>query len=735
MRLSSFIGIALLAGLLLPAAPAAAQQTPADTTETPIDSLEAREEVAEEALDDLDQGAGDAEQLAERLADLADQPLDINTASAADLAQIPAISPFVAQNIVGFREQFGDYGSLPELRAVEGVTEDLFLEARPYLTIGETLAATGQEASRFPGAPSVGQIVSGLEFDLIQRYTRRLDLGEGYDDPSVRRVTNAGDTLFATRYLGSPGRLYTRLRARYERRVSLALVLDKDPGERFRWQPQNQTFGYDHVAGHVALNDFGRLKSLVVGDYTAEFGQGVLLWSSSSFGKGRNPVSPVVRDGRGIDPYSSTEENRFFRGVAGTVRLTPDLSLSTFASRRSLDATFVEPDTTLPRFGPDLDEGAAQASTLAESGLHRTASELAKKDALGETLVGGALEYATGAFTVGAAGYHARFDDPIVPDTSRLFRRFDFTGERATAASLYARAFVGDFLLFGEGARAPTGAYGGLGGVLAEFSDRAEAVVLARHFPRDFQSLHGYAFGERNGATQNETGVYAGLRLRPAEDWTVSGYFDQYRFPWVRFAVPRPSNGYDARLVAEHELRPWLSFYVQLRSETRETGATLNDTRGRPLDALREETRQSARLHLDYEFNDRLRLRSRIEGVRHFEEESDDEYGLILYQDVRWLPFEHLQLDARLAFFDTDSFDARVYAYENDLLYTFSVPAFFGQGQRAYLLLKYEPVDALDLELKYAATRFEGVDTIGSGLNEIDGSYRRELRAQVRWKF
>jgi hypothetical protein len=270
--------------------------------------------------------------------------------------------------------------------------------------------------------------------------------------------------------------------------------------------------------------------------------------------------------------------------------------------------------------------------------------------------------------------------------------------------------------------------------------------VLARHFPRDFTALHGSAFGERSGRPQNETGLYTGLRLKPARRVTVKGYFDLYRFPWVRFAVPRPSSGYDARLVTEHAPRDWLSYYLQLRTEMRSGGTDVLDPAGRPLDGLVDETRQSARLHVDYEFSERLRLRSRIEGVRYWEDgprfaeegfgaRRGADYGALLYQDVRWRPFEQLRLDARLAFFDTDSYAARVYAYENDLLYSFSVPALSGRGRRYYLLARYAPTENLVLEAKYAATRFRGVETAGSGLAETDGPRRREIKAQVRVKF
>ena len=152
------------------------------------------------------------------------------------------------------------------------------------------------------------------------------------------------------------------------------------------------------------------------------------------------------------------------------------------------------------------------------------------------------------------------------------------------------------------------------------------------------------------------------------------------------------------------------------------------------LDALRRETRQSLRLHGDYDFGARLRLRARLEGVRFLAAGERAAYGVLLYQDVRWYPARRLRLDLRLALFDTDGFAARVYAYEDDLRFTFSVPAFSGRGQRAYVLLRWDPSPRLTLEAKAAITRYEDVQSVGSGLDAVAGGRVRTLRVQVHWR-
>lgn len=708
----------LLLGLLL-AAPAFAQDVPADTSDV--------DEAVLENLSD-DEISGDPTALLDLLEDLRENPLDINRAAAADFAQIPALSSGVAQEIVRFRETYGLFGSIPELRAVEGVTEEVFLEARPYLTIGRALDVE-RRPSPYPAVPSLAEVRANARVDVLQRVQRRLDLGRGYE-PVPDSLLGTDDE--PSHYAGSPERIYTRLRATYRRNLSANLTLEKDPGEPFAWDPDLGSYGYDYVSFHLAALQMGRLDALVLGDFGLEFGQGLALWRAAGFGKGREAVRTLVKRGRGVRPYGSADENNFFRGAAATVAVTPWLYASAFGSRRTLDASFLEVDTT------EVEAPGTNAivSGLTADGLHRTPTERARKDALGETLAGGAVEYRTDRATVGVVGYAARFDEAFAPGT-RPYQRFDFTGDEATMASAYANVFLGRYQLFGEVARAPRGVFGGVGGVEAALGP-LDFVVLGRHYPRDFVSLHGYAFGERNGVSQNEGGLYLGLRLKPGRAWLLSGFFDQYRFPWVRFTVPRPARGHEALLFVQYRPFTWITLYAQGRTETRETSADFTGPTGAVLPGLTDETRQSLRVQGEYLASRSLRFRARVEGTRYREADGPYATGVLVFQDVRWRFLDAFLLDARLTFFDTEGYDARLYQFENDLFGVFANTLLYGRGTRAYAMLAVRPggrFDGLDFRIKLAETRFRNRRTVGSGLDEVEGDRVRDLSLQLRYRF
>ena len=724
----SWAGRALVAAALwiALAASAAAQVRPAapDTVAAP-DLDDARfEAVVEDGVE------GDPTDLLERLAALREDPLDVNTATPGELADVPALGAVGAAAVVREREAGGPFASLADLARVEDLAEADRLDALPYLTVRAARPA------RFPAPPTLSDLRSDVRVTGTQRVQRRLDLAAGYLGPDSSRA-----------YLGGPARVYTRLQATVRRQLSVNVTLEKDPGEPFAGG-----LGYDYASGHAAVLDAGRIDALVVGDFVAEFGQGVALWRASGFGKGPDAVGGPVRSGRGFRPYGSVDESNFFRGAALTVAATPALYVSAFASRRRLDASVFVPDTLggldPGGFGPD---GFGVVTSRAADGLHRTERERARAGALGETLVGGGAEVRTeSAALVGRAGVvgtRSTFDTPVARG-GRPDQRFAFEGTDATTLSAYADASGRAGRVFGEVAVAD-GALGGVGGLLARLGT-ADVLVVGRHYDPGFTTLHGYPFGERNGVGQNETGLYAGVRVRPAPAWTVDAYLDQYRFPFLRFTVPRPSRGAEALVRVEHRPRRYLRASLQARTETREVGVDVANGAvvvpeggaAPTVGGLGPRTRQSVRLQGEWDASRRLRLRARVEGSRAVDaprpladgvqEGGEVQLGSLVYGDVRWRATRWLRADARLALFETDGFDARIYVFENDLTGVFSVPALSGRGARAYVLLSAEPAAGIVVQAKLAATWLRDVRRIGSGADRIEGDRVRDLGLQVR---
>jgi hypothetical protein len=112
------------------------------------------------------------------------------------------------------------------------------------------------------------------------------------------------------------------------------------------------------------------------------------------------------------------------------------------------------------------------------------------------------------------------------------------------------------------------------------------------------------------------------------------------------------------------------------------------------------------------------------------------ENGFIIYQDVQYkLRKIPLSLMFRYAVYETDSYDLRIYVYENDVLYGSTLQSYYYKGSRFFLLLQYQPMRKITFWLKYSNTAMTNRNTIGSGLDEISGRDKAELKFQIRWKF
>jgi hypothetical protein len=146
--------------------------------------------------------------------------------------------------------------------------------------------------------------------------------------------------------------------------------------------------------------------------------------------------------------------------------------------------------------------------------------------------------------------------------------------------------------------------------------------------------------------------------------------------------------------------------------------------------------RQNLRLNLTYQLSPAVAIRSRTEWVFFKEDQLPTKHGFLVYQDFIWkirgLP---LQLTGRFCLFDADSYDARVYAYESDVLYSYSVPSFYNRGIRYYLLARYSVTRGIDIWVRFAQTYYSNIDIISSGLEEINGNTKSEVKAEIRFRF
>ncbi len=656
----------------------------------------ATDAVLEEAAD------ANPERLQEQLAEKASNPAQLNTAALDQLIEVPFLSPDLARAIARYRCEMGPFKRITDLLDVPGMSPQLLDRMAAYVladSVDQSLGCRPEEGFRTP--PSIGG--TPMRVEMINRASNLLSTRAGAEREAtfLQSVTAA--------------RLYHRIVVQAGKSFSAHLTVEKDPGEAFRWNGRAKEYGYDFYSFGLSYRGRSRVREVVVGDFDARFGQGLLLWPSGMSNRALESSS-IRRAATGFVPHRSSDENRFFRGVAGSIRITENGALSGFLSFRSLDGSDYLFRTDSTRIDP--------RDFLVTTGYHRSTNERLGKDAINDHTAGAAFEWQRSGARIGITGYIARTGTAFSPAGAGSRPNLN----RATSAlSTYGDLSLGFVSLFLEaGGRAGhTPAW--ILGANTLVRNRLRFVGLWRSYPAGMDAPYGYPLAQQSGPPGNETGFYLGIELYAGKQWLLSGFFDQYRFGMPRYRHTLPSQGNETSLSLDFAPMPRLRFHARGRSEVKEIPGEITDRNGRRVSATVNQSRQSLRLGVEYRYRSALRFRSRIEAARIERPDFRTEKGLLFYQDVQYIPTKRLAVSGRWALFDTGSYTSRLYMLESDLTYALSLPALYGTGYRSYLLIKVWPGSRVQLEFKASVMRWNA----GASASP-EQTVSRECRGQVR---
>lgn len=648
------------------------------------------------------------EDLYESLYLLYTNPINLNTTNAEELASIYLLTPNQINNLLNYQAEYGKLLSIYELQAVPDFDEQTIRNLLPFVTVND-------DGIQADNRPLFQRITTEENNYFILRYQRLLEDQKGFTPPTF----NANGEP-SSRYAGSPSKYMGRFRVSHSKDFSLGFTFEKDAGEEFRWDEQSKTHGVDYFSYHLHLQNKGKFKTIALGDYQIQMGQGLVFGAGFSPGKGAESITTVRRGSTGIRPYASVLETGFFRGAATTVNVGK-FEVSAYVSRLYQDAS-IRNDTTYS----DFDEFV---SSIQDQGLHRTASEIAAKDRILEYSYGSSVVYSGDSkrYQIGANILNTHYSLPLVRRPNN-YNQFEYSGNQNLIYSLFGSYLWQNFNLFGEVAQSSSGGIGAVAGFMTSLSKLVDFSMVFRNYQRDFHSFYGNGFGEGSRSI-NEQGVYWGIKIKPSRRIFFSAYYDKFRFPWLRFRTEAPSDGYE--YLARFNYRPARSIllYFQLRQEEKQLTVGPDNSN---LNRLETGRKNNYLLNLDYSVNSWFTMKSRIQ-YSNYDLAGQYTEGIALIQDFNF-EFWKMKLSSRFAIFDTDDYENRQYVYERDVLYGFSIPAYNGLGTRNYILLQYNHTKRLNFWVRYARFNYRGVETIGSGLDEIDGNTRTEIKLQVRIK-
>jgi hypothetical protein len=619
-------------------------------------------------------------------------PLALQRVNAEELLQW--LTDLQIQQFINYREHMGPFISIYELQAIPAWDLVTIRKTIPFVTIEDRLMVAQNISNRFLSGDHTG----------LFRISSVVEKQKGFNKSEPGH------------YKGSKEKLLFRYKYQYKNLLQIGITSEKDPGEVFT--RGNHATGFDFYSYHLFLRNIGNIKALALGDYTINLGQGLIHWQSMAFRKSADVIQ-VKRQGPVLQPYNSAGEFNFLRGVASTWQKRR-VSITGFASLKRNSGNVIL----------DTAEGNVAFSSFNMAGLHRTDAELADRKQVKYLATGGTITVHTKQGSIGWNAVHHVFDKPLQKQ-DRPYNRYALSGKQWTNYSMDYQYTYKNLHVFGEAAVDRKASKAFVAGSMLSLHPSVDAAFVYRNISKRYQSFLGNAFTE-NTLPSNEQGLYTAVAIRPAYGWRVNLYADSYHFPWLKFRVNGPSMGRDLLGQIVYQPRKGLEIEVRYRNEQKSLNQTAADS---AIYFLSSKTREAFRLHLQYQYNKTFSLRARTELVWFNHKAMDEEEGFLIYLQARYDISQKIAANIRLQYFETSGYNSRIYAYENDVLYGYSIPAFYDNGIRYYVNVQFDISKKLHCWLRWAQTIFDNKDKIGSGMDEINGNIKSDYRLQLRYEW
>ena len=622
------------------------------------------------------------------LEELHASPLNINTCSREDLMLLPFINGYKADAIIAYRDKRGLL-SMGELLLIPSLTytDRLYLPLFAYVGERDTLRPT-----------------------TLQQLTRgKYEVETRLDIPLYKREGNRPHTRSELeRY---PNRIYygngltneLRFRYKYGRTWAYGLTFEKDAGEPFAAEGN---IPYDYVSFYVHHRT--KLSEWIFGDYEIRTGQGLLFGNGFSLGK-TMLVSSAVQSGLRLKAHTATEENKFFRGIAFRRRFG-HFETAAFASWRTLDASFSN-DTI---------------QTLQTSGLHRTASELDRKDQATSLTAGARLGYNVINASIGLTAFATHFTQTVYPP----LRYYNSTYFRGKTVSGFALDYAWQNERWDIGGELATDhklhvAYSGQ--IRFRANDDLLFFLQHRHLAAHFISFYGH-ISQEGSRCANEHGALLGTVARVWKGTTLTAYADFFILPRPTYLNHQRTRGIDFYLRADFKPSYNKAWQFLYRFKSKERGIS-----GRA-DLCQFVQTHRASIRLTQSLG-KLTLYPTLTACLRQPQVGDAAWGWMAALRATWQPSQKYKVAAFASVFMSDDSQSALYAYEPQLVYQGGFPSFYFHGMRLALTATINLFGGLEGGIKIGSTHYFNRDKISSSTQLIRSPWKNDLSLQLRWRF
>ena len=620
--------------------------------------------------------------------------LDLNQADAGVFQEYFFLNALDIESIINYRKSLGLFLDIYELQSVPHLDIEKAKMLNLYFKIGQQRILDDLK----------NKIKKGNHY-LLFSVNQSMQLASGYDKSLISE---------SGKYEGSPQAILVKYNYKYRNEISYGFTAEKDPGESF-FRGSNRK-GFDFYSAHLFLKNRGIFKSIAIGDYTINLGQGLLLWQSFAFKKGAD-VLQIKKQGEVLKSYKSSNEYNFMRGVGFSMKL------------RSIESTFFASSCKKDANGiVDTSTGFINmVSSALASGLHRTITEIVDEKIQHETILGMRFSQKRNKHSIGLNYVNSNFSLTKTIEI-KPYNLFYFKGNNLSNYSVDYAITQKNIHVFGELAMSNNKSTAMINGMLIAINKHLDLSFLLRKISPHYQSLYSNAFSE-NHLVNNENGFYTGINAKGLNGFQLNAFIDLYKFPWLKYAVDKPANGSEWYIKISYAINKKNNLLVSCNHKYDFKNISEEN---QVMKNISQQERYHFRLQYDVDLKDIFSFSNRIDLMKFKIENQKYSEGFLFYINFKIKNiFKKLNTEFRLILFDTESYDSRLYAFENDLLQSFAVNNYFGKGMRYFLILKYKQSKNLSFLAKWSTTSFLDKTGTGSSYNQMLYNKISELKLQT----
>lgn len=640
--------------------------------------------------DEFDEGAWESNY--DFLSEMQSDPININTAKEDDLLRLPFLTEKQVEDIGYYIYKYGEMRSPSDLLLTGSVDYETLQLLLPFIYFGEIPEDKSGSSS----------LISDKRWNELTAYA------------NIPTYTRRGDK---SGYLGGRYKHWLKYNMIMGEKVKIGISASQDAGEPF-FTGRNK-WGYDFYSGYLMIEDVGKVDALCLGTFRLSCGLGLVANSGFSIGKS-SALQTMGRQASGLRGYSSRSEGKYFRGMASSLNLSETAKLTGFVSYRKMDAT-LNSDST--------------AATLLYTGYHRTQTEMAKKHNTGITSFGLDLIKELGDFSFGATAIYSHLGRKLVPDSTSLYKRYYAKGSDFLNMGINYSYISSLLAIRGETAINKNGNLATINMASLHLSNSLNLMLIQRFYSYKYTSLYSSSFSE-GSSTQNESGIYLGLKWKANQNLSLNFYADYAHFPFAKYQVSSPSDAFDSMISASFNKGNW-TVKGRYRLHIKQKDYTDDDGNTSLTDRYEHKARLSAKWEGDG-LSATIQADASVIDIKYPPEADADGlskgfmYGIILGWKHGSGPRGKLSVSLSGKYFHTDDYNSRLYAYEGGMAYTYSSSSYYGHGIRYSANVRWDLPGKLMLCAKVGTTDYFDRTSIGSGYQVIDGSSKCDIELQAK---